>query len=151
MGTMVSRNAALSLAAFNDGSARPELIAMLRPYTLNAPAAGTLRYRLKVGDYANPGTMIAHIGEAEVRSPVPGEVRSLDARDGSTVQTGQPLAELSADKNHVFEALRALVLVGQKEDLEDVQRYTRPVNGMPEVVFRQAQLTVQAIEGRKAE
>ena len=148
---MVRRNAALSLAAFNDASARPELIAMLRPYTLAAPSAGVLRYRLKIGDYVNPGTMIAHIGEQEVRSPVPGEVRSLDARDGATVKTGEALAELSADKNHVFEALRALVLVGQKEDLEDVQRFTRPVNGMPEVVFRQAQLTVQAIEGRKAE
>jgi biotin carboxyl carrier protein len=148
---MVRRNAALSLAAFNDASARPELVAMLRPYTLAAPSSGVLRYRLKVGDYVNPGTMIAHIGEQEVRSPVPGEVRSLDARDGATVKAGEALAELSADKNHVFEALRALVLVGQREDLEDVQRFTRPVNGMPEVVFRQAQLTVQAIEGRKAE
>lgn len=148
---MVRRNAALSLAAVNDASARPELIAMLRPYTLAAPSSGVLRYRLKIGDYVNPGTMIAHIGEQEVRSPVPGEVRSLDARDGATVKTGEALVELSADKNHVFEALRALVLVGQKEDLEDVQRFTRPVNGMPEVVFRQAQLTVQAIEGRKAE
>jgi len=148
---MVRRNAALSLAAFNDASARPELIAMLRPYRLTAPAAGVLRYRLRIGDYVNPGTMIAHIGEREVRSPVPGEVRSLDAHDGATVQSGEALAELSADKNHVFEALRALVLVGQREDLEDVQRYTRPVNGMPEVVSRQAHLTVQAIEARKAE
>ena len=148
---MVRRNAALSLAAFNDASARPELIAMLRPYRLTAPAAGVLRYRLRIGDYVNPGTMIARIDEREVRSPVPGEVRSLDAHDGATVQSGQALAGLSADKNHVFEALRALVLVGEKEDLEDVQRYTRPVNGMPEVVSRQAHLTVQAIEARKAE
>jgi hypothetical protein len=94
--------------------------------------------------------MIAHIGEREVRSPLPGEVRALEAHDGAAVKSGGAIAELSADKNHVFEALRALVLVGQKEDLEDVRRYTRPVNGMPEVVFRQAQLTVQAIE-RKAE
>jgi biotin carboxyl carrier protein len=148
---MVRRNAALSLAAFSDPSARPELVAMLRPYTLKAPAGGVLRYRLKIGDYVNPGTMVAHIGDAEVRSPIPGEVRSLEARDGSTVQPGEPLVELSADKNHVFEALRGLVLVGQKDDLEDVQRYTRPVNGMPEVVLRQAQLTTQAIESRKAE
>jgi biotin carboxyl carrier protein len=145
---MVRRNAALSLAAFNDPAARPELIAMLRPYTLTAPEAGPLRYRLRVGDYVNPGTMIAHIGEKEVRSPVPGEVRALDARDGGAVQRGESLADLSADKNHVFEALRGLVLVGQKDDLEDVRRFTRPVSGMPEDVFRQAQLTVQAIEGR---
>ena len=148
---MVRRNAALSLAAFNDPSARAELTAMLRPYAVTAPAAGVVRYRLKIGDYVNPGTMIAHIGEREMRSPVPGEVRSLDKSEGGTVQAGDPLVELSADKNHVWEALRALVLVGRKEDLEDVQRYTRPVQDMPEVVVRQAQLTVQAIEGRKGE
>src|SRR5215471_4422868 len=73
---MVRRNAALALAAFNDPAARPELVAMLRPFTVTAPAAGVLHYRLKLGDYVNPGTMIAHIGDTEVRSPAPGEVRS---------------------------------------------------------------------------
>jgi len=147
---MVRRNAALSLAAFNDPAARPELVAMLRPFTVTAPAAGVLHYRLKLGDYVNPGTMIAHIGDTEVRSPAPGEVRSLEKTEGASVQAGDPLADLSADRNHVWEALRALVIVGQKEDLEDVQRYTRPVPGMAEVVARQARETVQAIESRKA-
>jgi len=109
-----------------------------------------LHYRLKLGDYVNPGTMIAHIGDTEVRSPAPGEVRSLEKTEGASVQAGDPLADLSADRNHVWEALRALVIVGQKEDLEDVQRYTRPVPGMAVVVARQARETVQAIESRKA-
>ena len=145
---MVRRNAALSLAAFQDPAARPELVAMLRPYTVTSPAAGVLRYRLKLGDYVNPGTMIAHVGDREVRSPVPGEVRALDKKDGMTVQVGDALVDLGADKNHVWEALRALVLVGTKEDLEEVQRYTRPVSDMPEVVLRQAQETIKAIETR---
>ena len=34
---MVRRNAALSLAVFGDPAARPELVAMLRPFTVNAP------------------------------------------------------------------------------------------------------------------
>src|SRR5437764_10843729 len=51
---MVRRNAALSLAGFGDAAARPELVAMLRPYTVTAPAAGTLKYRLKISDYVNP-------------------------------------------------------------------------------------------------
>src|SRR5215470_2075342 len=75
---MVRRNAALSLAAFQDPAARPELVAMLRPYTVTSPAAGVVRYRLKAGDYVNPGTMIAHVGDVEARSPVPGEVRALE-------------------------------------------------------------------------
>ena len=39
--------------------------------------------------------------------------------------SGDPLADLSADQNHVWEALRALYLVGQPSDLEDVERYVR--------------------------
>jgi len=148
---MVRRNAALSLAAFGDAAARPELVAMLRPYTVTAPAAGVVRYRLKLGEYVNPGTMIAHIDRREVRSPVPGEVRALDKSDGAAISQGEALADLSADQHHVWEALRALVIVGQTPDLEDVQRYTHPVPGMPAKVMRQAQETAQAIEARKAE
>jgi hypothetical protein len=145
---MVRRNAALSLAAFGDPAARPELVAMLRPYTIIAPAAGVVRYRLKLGEYVNPGTLIAHVGDREVRSAVPGEVRSLEKSEGASVNAGDALADLSADKNHVWEALRALVLVGTKDDLEDVRRFTRPVSDMPQVVLRQAQETAKAIEAR---
>jgi biotin carboxyl carrier protein len=146
---MVRRNAALALSAFGDAAARPELVAMLRPSTITAPAAGTLKYRLKLGDYVNPGTMVGRIGEIEVRAAVPGEVRALDKRDGSPVQPGEPLADLSADKNHVWEALRALYLVGQPSDLQDVERYVHPVPGMPDAVERQASLTSEAIQSRK--
>jgi hypothetical protein len=145
---MVRRNAALGLAAFGDPAARPELTAMLRPFTIHASTAGTLKYRLKLSDYVNPGTLVARIGDFEVRSPVPGEVRDLDSRDGSSVKPGDPLADLSADPGHVWEALRALYLVGQLPDLDDVQRYTRPVPGMPESVAKQAALTTEAIQSR---
>ena len=145
---MVRRNAALSLAGFGDQAARTELLAMLRPYTVAAPASGQLKYRLKVGDYVNPGTLIARIGETEVRTEVPGEVRQLNARDGSAVRAGDPLVELSADQKNVWEALRALYLVGGPEDLEDVQRYTRPIPGMPQNIRQQASLTAEAIQSR---
>src|ERR1035438_4207628 len=102
---------------------------------------GCSPYRLKLGDYVNPGTLIARIGDFEVRSPVPGEIRELDSRDGTSVKPGDPLADLSADPGHVWEALRALYLIGQPPDLEDVQRYLRPVSGMAESVARQAALT----------
>lgn len=146
---MVRRNAALGLAVFGDGAARPELVAMLQPYTVTAPRQGTLKYRLKLGDYVNPGTLIAHVGDTEVRTPVPGEVRSLEQKDGAAVKPGDPLAYISADKNHVWEALRALYLVGQSTDLEAVERYAHPVPGFPDTVQRQAELTLQAIQARK--
>jgi HEAT repeats len=145
---MVRRNAALGLASFGDSAARPELVSMLRPYTVRAPVAGSVRYRLKLTDYVNPGTLLARIGDTEVRSPAPGEVRSLEHKEGDTVAAGDALAELSVDPNHAWEALRALYMVGQADDLEDVQRFLRPLPGMPEKVVRQAALTAQAIQAR---
>jgi biotin carboxyl carrier protein len=145
---MVRRNAAPALAVFGDAAARPELVAMLQPFTITAPVAGRVRFRLKLGDYVNAGTLVAHIGDAEVRAEVPGEVRALDRQEGTPVKAGDPLAELSPDKNHVWEALRALYLVGNRSDLEAVDRFTRPVAGMPEIIARQAENTREAIQGR---
>jgi hypothetical protein len=146
---MVRRNAALALAALGDAAARPELTAMLSPYTVAAPAEGAVQYRLKLGEYVNPGTLVGHVGDVEVRSPVPGEVRELDRRPGTTARSGDALVELGADKNHVWEALRGLYLVGQPADLEAVERFVRPVPGMPETVARQASETVEAIRARQ--
>jgi biotin carboxyl carrier protein len=145
---MVRRNAALALSNFGDPAARPELLAMLRPYTIVSPASGAVRYRLKLGEYVNPGTLVAHVGETEVRSPLPGEVRELNRREGSAASAGDPLVEISADKEHAWEALRALWTVGTREDLEDIQRYVRGIPGMPEKVQEQALLTAQAIQKR---
>ena len=145
---MVRRNAALALSNFGDPAALAELRAMLRPYTITSPAAGALDYRLKRGEYVNPGTLVARVGAVEVRSPLPGEVRDLDRPSGSTVAAGDPLVEISADKEHVFEALRALYTIGTSDDLDEIQRYARGVPGMPEKVQEQAVLTVQAIQNR---
>ena len=85
---------------------------MLHPYEVHAPVAGAVHYRLKLGDYVNPGTLLARVGETEVRSPAPGEVRNLEHKEGDAVAQGDILAELSVDKNHVWEALRGLYVVG---------------------------------------
>lgn len=146
---MVRRNAALSLTNFGDASGRAELVAMLRPYRISSPAAGVVKYRLKAGEYVNPGTLVGRVGETEVRSPLPGEVLTLEQQDGAVVQINQVLVEISPDKEHVWEALRALLRVGQKEDLDDVRRYARGVAGMPDRVRQQALLTVQEIESRE--
>lgn len=145
---MVRRNAALSLTNFGDAAGRGELLAMLHSYSITTPVAGTVRYRLKAGEYVNPGTLVGRVGETEIRSPLPGEVLSLDSRDGATLAAGQVIAELSPDKEHAWEALRALLRVGQKQDLEDVQRYARGVAGMPDRVRQQAALTAQEIQSR---
>ncbi len=145
---MVRRNAALSLSTFDDPAARPELRAMLHSQTIASPAAGVVHYRLKIAEYVNPGTLVAHVGETEVRASLPGEVLQIVKPDGSAVAVGDPLLEVSADKDHAWEALRALLAVGNQEDVEDVQRYARGVPGMPERVRQQATLTLHEIQGR---
>jgi biotin carboxyl carrier protein len=145
---MVRRNAALSLSNFHDTAALPELRAMLRPSSIPSPAGGAVRFRLKEGEYVNPGTLVARVGDTEVRSQLPGEVRALRVPDSSPVKQGDDLADISADKEHVWEALRALYTIGGSEEVEDVQRYIRGAPGMPEKVQQQASLTLQAIQNR---
>jgi biotin carboxyl carrier protein len=145
---MVRRNAALSLTNFGDAASRNELLAMLRPYPITSPVAGAVKYRLKLGDYVNPGTLVGRVGTTEIRSPLPGEVLTLKQQDGATIATDEVLVEISPDKEHVWEALRALLRVGQKADVESVQRYARGVDGMPDRVRQQASLTLQEIEKR---
>ena len=77
-----------------------------------------------------------------------GEVRELRASEGSQVKAGDALADISTDKEHVYEALRALFLIGGSEDIEDVQSYIRGRPGMPEKVQQQAALTLQEIRSR---
>lgn len=145
----VRRNAALAVSNFGDAAARPELLAMLHPYTVVSPAAGAVRYRLKVGEFVNPGTLVARVGDVEVRAPLPGEVRERSRAEGAQVAAGDPLVELAPDQNHVWEALRALYNVGQREDVDEVQRWARGVPGMPERLQEQALLTLRAIRARQ--
>jgi biotin carboxyl carrier protein len=145
---MVRRNAALQLAAFRDPAGAAELRAMLRPHTIAAPSAGTLKYRLKPGDYVNPGTLVARVGAREVRAELPGEVREFAARDGAEVAAGTPLVEIAPDETHAWEALRALHEVGTRQDLEDVARYLRGGPTGSDKLRQQAQLTLRRIESR---
>jgi len=146
---LVRRNAALALAAFQDASGRAELRAMLRPHEVKAPTSGVVKYRLKAGEYVNPGTLLGRVGETEVRVELPGEVRTLLAREGASVEASQPLAEIAADDGHAWEALRALYVVGGREDLEDIGRFARGGAGRQEKLVEQARLAAQHITSRE--
>ena len=147
-------NAALALVRFGDGSGEPQLRAMLEPYTLVAPAAGTLSFRLKEQDAVHSGSVVARLrpqapatgGAVDVVSPLSGEVAHLVARDGATVSAGDALAVLNPGESQVWESLRALYLVGQPGDLEDVEKFTLP--NVSERIRAQAAATAQAIRHR---
>lgn len=150
---LVRRNAALSLVRFGDASGKAELTAMLRPYGVLAPRAGTLATRLRPGDTVNPGTLLARIetspGERfELRSPLPGRVEQWLKPDGNMVGPDDAVVLLAPSEDQVWEALRALYLVGGEDDLEDVERYARGVEGMSDRIRQQARLTAEAIQRR---
>jgi len=68
--------------------------------------------------------------------------------EGSVVQQDAPVVLLAPGEDQVWEALRALYLIGDANDLEDVERFARGVEGMPDRVRQQAQLTAEAIRRR---
>lgn len=149
---MVQRNAALSLVRFQDDSGHALIVSMLRPYVLDSPLAGVLVTRLKTADIVNPGTLVAHLESGgksnEVRSQVPGTVERWLVSDGATLTAGQPILSLSPNESMAWEALRALYLTGRPEDLPDVERFVRGIDGMSPQVAVQAQDTARAISER---
>jgi biotin carboxyl carrier protein len=151
---MVQRNAALSLVRFADPAGHALVAGMLAPYMVKAPRDGTLSIRLKPGDAINPGTLLAHIAvgsdSAEVRSEVPGAIRQWIAADNAQVKAGDPLLLVDPSPEMVWESLRALYLIGQKEDLPAVEPYARGTEGMPPQVQQQAAATAREISARAA-
>ncbi len=149
---MVRRNAALSLVRFGDPAGRDEITGMLRPFAVATPFAGVLSQRLKPGDAVNPGTLLARAtgkqGEIEVRSPVPGTLKQWLRGQDADLVPGEEIVLISPSAEVIFEALRALVFVGQPLDLLEIERYAAGVPGMPDSVQQQAALTVRAIRSR---
>jgi hypothetical protein len=152
---MVRWNAALALVRFSDAAGEPELRFMLRPYGLSAPHSGAVAFRLKEQETVSAGSLVARIKGtdqrvSEVRSPLAGRMERWLARDGTLVETGQQIALISPGWEQVWEALRALYLVGKPVDLSDVDRFTRGVAGEPPGVQQQAALAAQAIRSRSS-
>jgi xanthine dehydrogenase accessory factor len=60
---------------------------------LRAPAAGTLRLRVALGEHVRAGQTVAQVGGTDVRAAVSGLVRGLLA-DGDRVEPGQKLGDV---------------------------------------------------------
>lgn len=150
---IVRRNAALALVRFNDASARPELTSMLKPFTVNAPVAGTLESSLAKAASVSRGTLLARIREpnnevAAMRSPLSGSIDSLMVAAGSSVTVGQPVLTIKSDEQSIWEALRALALVGAPDDLQLVENYASGGATDSDRLKQQAALTANAIKSR---
>jgi hypothetical protein len=152
----VRRMAALSLSRFNDGSGRAELLSMLRSYSVKVPQAGTLVTVLPVNSAVTREAMLARMRDErgtvhEVRAPVAGKIERVSAAEGTNLAAGAELLVLAPDGKNAWEALRALYVVGETEELPEIERYARgEAAGMSDEIKKQAARTAEAIKSRAA-
>ena len=150
--TMVRGNAALSLVRFGDASGRAQIVALLQPARITAPAAGHVMDIDKSGTSIHQGGLIAQIqgdGQTvEARSPIAGRIRTISVAPGANLAAGAEIATIDPGDEQVWEALRALYLIGQAEDLTAVRPYERELTEISDRVRQQAVLTEQAIRSR---
>ncbi len=152
---IVRGNAALSLVRFGDASGRPQIVALLQPAKITSPQTGKVLDASTVGTAIHQGGIIAKLqgagqtGETiEVRSPISGRLRTLFIQTGQTVAAGADIATVDPTTEQVWEALRALYLVGQPEDIAAIIPYERNLPEISDAVRQQAALTEQAIRER---
>lgn len=149
---LVRGNAALSLVRFGDATGRAEIIALLQTRKISAPITGRVIDADRPGTAIRQGGLIAQLQNnqqtVEVRSPISGRIRTIFAQTGQTVQAGTELATIDPAIEQAWEALRALYLVGQPEDLPAVAPYERELPEIPDHLRQQAILTDKAIRDR---
>jgi len=150
---MVRGNAALSLVRFGDAAGRPQIVQLLRPAVIIAPAAGHILDADRPGTAIHQGGLLAKLSSnsssqpIEIRSPIPGRIRSV-AQPGANVPNHSEVAVVDPGSEQVWEALRALYVIGQPEDLAAIRPYEREVPDVSNDVRQQAQETEKAIQAR---
>ena len=150
----VRGNAALSLVHFGDASGRPQIVALLLPNRIIAPIAGRVIDADKPGITVHQGGLIAKLQAGqetrEVRSPIRGRIRTVSVMTGANVAAGTEMATVEPGTEQVWEALRALYLIGQVDDLPAIRTCQRDLPEVPDRVRQQALLTETAIHARAA-
>ena len=148
---MVRGNAALSLVRFGDATGHPQIVALLQPAQVASPEAGRIVDADRPGTAIHQGGLIAKLrygnATAEIRSPIPGRIRSV-AGTGANIAAGAEIAVVDPSTEQVWEALRALYLIGQTDDLPAIAPYERDLPDVSNDVRQQASETEKAIRER---
>src|SRR5438445_2813621 len=158
---MVCGNAALSLVRFGDASGRPHIVALLQPARIVAPFAGRVTDTDKIGTSIHQGGLIAklqvdpsveasqnELRSYELRSPISGRIRTLCVAPGPHVPAGAEVATVDPGDEQVWEALRALYLIGRPDDVPAIRPYQRELPEISDRVRQQALLTEKSIRDR---
>jgi len=150
---LVRGNAALSLVRFGDATGRPQILALLQPAEVKALQSGKVIDTSTVGTAIHQGGVVAKLEQngqtIEIRSPIAGRLRNLFVKTGQPVTAADEIATLDPSTEQVWEALRALYLVGRLDDLPAILPYERELPDIPDHVRQQALLTEKAIRERK--
>lgn len=149
---MARGNAALSLVRFGDATGRPQILELLQPARITAPQSGRVVDSDRPGTPIHQGGLIAKLQYgnkqiAEIRSPIPGRIRSI-AGSGANIAAGSEIGIVDPATEQVWEALRALYLIGQPGDLQTVRTYERELPDISNHVRQQALETEEAIRKR---
>jgi len=149
---VVRGNAALSLVRFGDNSGRAQIVSLLQPVVITTPSAGRVIDAATVGTMIHQGGLVAKVqGDDsqihELRSPVTGRVR-LATGTGAAKTAGASVATVDPGEEQVWEALRALYLVGQVDDVPAIRSYERELPEVSDRVRVQAADTERAINSR---
>lgn len=150
---MVRGNVALSLVRFGDATGRPEIVALLQSAHITAPADGKIADADRPGTAIHQGGLIAKLtptgssAPMDIRSPVPGRIRSV-SQAGANVASGAEIAVVDPGSEQVWEALRALYVIGQPGDLTAVLPYERDLPNISNDIRQQAVETEKAIRNR---
>ncbi len=150
---MVRGNAALSLVRFGDARGRLQIVALLEPAQITAPVSGHVVDADRPGTAIHQGGLVAKLAAdgssqvIDVRSPIPGRIRTV-SQTGANVAAGSELAVVDPATEQVWEALRALYIVGQMDDLNAIRPYERDVPDVSNDMRQQAVETEKAIRAR---
>lgn len=150
---MVRGNAALSLVRFGDPSGRPQILALLEPAHIVSPQLGRIVDSDRPGTVIHQGGLVAKIAltassqTIEIRSPIPGRIHSV-VGTGANIAAGSEVAVVDPASEQVWEALRALYLIGQSDDLRAIRAYERNLPDIPDHIRQQALETDEAIQQR---
>lgn len=149
---VVRGNAALSLVRFGDASGRTQIVSLLAPVTIASASAGRVVDAASIGTSVHQGGLVAKVQSAdsqihELRSPIAGRVRFVSG-NGATVADGASVATIDPEEEQGWEALRALYLIGQPEDVAAIRPYERELPEISQRVRQQALDTERAIHER---
>jgi hypothetical protein len=149
---MVRGNAALSLVRFGDAAGRTQIVALLQPAVIVAATSGRVTDSDKVGTAIRQGGLIAKLQTGdqttELRSPISGRIQTLSVTPGANIAAGAEVATIAPGDQQIWEALRALFLIGQADDLPAIRPYERELPEISDRVRQQALLTEKSIRDR---